>query len=73
MPKYKVNVKDLPVEINGVDHDGNVWPEPLRFGKDGTLTVPDDQQDVVTALESAAAAGAIERVQEPSRSPSEKE
>lgn len=66
MPKYKVNVKELPVEVNGVDQDGNVWPEPVHFGKDGTLTVPDDQQDVVAALESAVGAGVIQRVEEPS-------
>jgi hypothetical protein len=66
--KFRVNVEDLPVEINGVDQDGNVWPEPLRFGKDGTLTVPDDQQDVIAALESAVGAGAVERVKEPSSS-----
>jgi len=72
MAKYKVDVKNLPVEINGNDQDGNVWPEPLRFGKDGTLTVPDDQQDVITALESAVGAGVIERVKEPS-SPNGKE
>jgi hypothetical protein len=62
MPKYKVDTKELPVEINGVDQDGNVWPEPITFGKDGMLTVPDDQQDVVTALESAVGAGVIKRV-----------
>jgi hypothetical protein len=59
MPKYKA---EAGTQINGVDQDGNVWPEPLVFGKDGTLTVPDDQQDVVTALEGAVGAGAIKRV-----------
>jgi hypothetical protein len=59
MPKYKA---EAGTEVNGVDQDGNVWPEPIVFGKDGTLTVPDDQQDVVTALESAVGAGAIKRV-----------
>lgn len=73
MPKYKVDAKQLPVEINGVDQDGNVWPEPLTFGKDGTLTVPDDQQDVVAALESAVGGGVVTRVKEPSRSSSGKE
>lgn len=67
MPKYKVDVKDLPVEITGVDQNGNVWPEPITFGKDGTLTVPDDQQDVVTALEAAAdAGGVVKRVKDSS-------
>jgi len=64
MAKYKVNVEDLPVELNGVDQDGNVWPEAISFGKDGTLTVPDDQQDVIAALESAVGAGVVERVKE---------
>jgi len=70
MPKYKA---PAGTEINGNDQDGNVWPEPLVFGKDGTLSVPDDQQDVVTALESAVGAGVIERVKEPPRSSSGKE
>jgi hypothetical protein len=70
MPKYKA---EPGTEVNGVDHQGNVWPKPFVFGKDGTLSVPDDQQDVVSALESAADAGAIKRVKEPARSPNEKE
>jgi hypothetical protein len=59
MPKYKA---EAGTQVNGVDQDGNVWPEPIVFGKDGTLTVPDDQQDVVTALESAVGAGVVKRV-----------
>lgn len=61
MPTYKA---PEGTEINGNDQDGNVWPKPYVFGKAGTIKVPDDQQDVVTAFESAAAAGAIERVKE---------
>lgn len=52
-------------EINGNDQQGNVWPEPLVFDKSGTLIVPDDQQDVIAALESAAANGAITKVKPP--------
>jgi hypothetical protein len=59
VPTYKAPEH---TEINGVDQDGNVWPKPYKFGKGGTLTVPDDQQDVVTAFESAVGAGAVERV-----------
>ena len=70
MPTYKA---EEGTEINGVDHQGNVWPKPYTFGKTGTLKIPDDQQDVVTAFESAADAGAIERVKEPPRSASRKE
>ena len=69
MPTYKSKGEDA--EINGADAAGNVWPEPLAF-KGGTLTVPDDQQDVVSALESAVAAGIIERVKEPAASRKEK-
>jgi len=60
-------------QVNGNDHDGTVWPEPLVFGKDGTLTVPDDQPDVIAALDSAVDAGVIERAKEPSSSSSGKE
>lgn len=70
MAKFKA---EAGTEINGNDHDGNVWPKPLVFGKDGTLTVPDDQQDVITALESAVGAGVVERVKEPAGSSSGKE
>lgn len=49
-------------EVNGCDQAGNAWPEPLRFGKKGELVVPDDQQDVVAALEGAVAAGIVKRV-----------
>jgi hypothetical protein len=70
MPTYKA---EPGTEVNGNDDQGNVWPEPVVFGKDGTVTVPDDQQDVVAALESAVDAGAIERVKEPARSPNRKE
>lgn len=70
MPKYKA---PEGTEVNGNDHQGNVWPKPYAFGKSGTLTIPDDQQDVVSAFESAADAGAIERVKEPSSSPNRKE
>jgi hypothetical protein len=65
MPKYRA---EPGTEINGNDQQGNVWPKPFVFGKDGTLSVPDDQQDVVAALESAADAGAIKRAREPSSS-----
>lgn len=40
-------------EINGVDQAGNVWPEPFVFDSSGLLTVPDDQQDVISALLSS--------------------
>ena len=49
-------------EVNGVDQAGNVWPAPLAFDDKGHLEVPDDQQDVIAALEGAVAAGAISRV-----------
>jgi hypothetical protein len=58
MPTYKA---PEGTEVNGNDHQGNVWPEPYKFGKGGTLTIPDDQQDVVAAFESAVGAGAIKR------------
>ena len=69
MPTYKA---EPGTEVNGNDQQGNVWPKPYVF-KTKTLTIPDDQQDVVTAFESAVGAGAIERVKEPSRSPNRKE
>lgn len=70
MAKFKA---EPGTTINGNDHDGNVWPEPFVFGKDGTLTIPDDQQDVISAFESAVGAGVIERVKAPSGSSSGKE
>lgn len=42
-------------EVNGVDQAGNVWPKPLKFDAKGVLKVPDDEQDVITALDGAAA------------------
>jgi hypothetical protein len=69
MPTYKSKGEDT--EINGADAEGNVWPEPLVF-KGGTITVPDDQQDVVAALESAVGAGVLERVKEPAAKGKEK-
>jgi hypothetical protein len=62
MATYKS--KDKDTEINGADAQGNVWPEPLVF-KGGSVTVPDDQQDVIAALESAVGAGVLEKVKEP--------
>lgn len=70
MPTYKA---EPGTAVNGNDHQGNVWPKPYVFIKD-TLTIPDDQQDVVAAFESAADAGAITRLKEPPmRSPNRKE
>jgi hypothetical protein len=59
MPTYKA---EPGTEIMSTDQQGNVWPEPLVFGKDGLLKVPESQQDVITALEVAAANGSIEKV-----------
>jgi hypothetical protein len=56
MPTYKA---EEGTEVNGNDQQGNVWPEPFKFGKGGTIKIPDDQQDVVAAFESAVDAGAI--------------
>ena len=64
MPTYKA---EEGTEVNGVDQQGNVWPKPFTFGKAGTIKVPDDQQDVVQAFESAVGAGVIERVKETTR------
>ena len=49
---------DETTEVMSADQAGNVWPEPLVF-TGGTLEVPDDEQDVIAALEGAAANGAI--------------
>jgi hypothetical protein len=53
-------------EVNSSDQAGNPWPKPLRFPKSGELKVPDDQQDLILALDAAAAtvASPIERVKE---------
>jgi ABC-type cobalt transport system substrate-binding protein len=53
-------------EVNSVDQAGNPWPKPLTFPKSGELKVPDDQQDVIIALDAAAAtvASPIKRVKE---------
>ena len=48
---------DETTEVMSADQAGNVWPEPLVF-TGGTLEVPDDEQDVIAALEGAAANGA---------------
>lgn len=56
MPTYRASPG---TEVNGVDQAGNVWPKPLSFGEKGVLKVPDDQQDVITALDGAAANGHI--------------
>ena len=62
MATYKVDVKDLPVEINGVDQGGNTWPKPRAFDNKGYMDVNDDEQDVIAALESAVAAGVVTKV-----------
>lgn len=61
MPTYKA---EPGTEINSADQAGNVWPKPLVFGKDGTLKVPDDEQDVIAALEGAVGTGVVVRVKE---------
>jgi hypothetical protein len=58
MPTYRAAPG---TEVNGVDQAGNAWPKPLKFSEKGVLKVPDDQQDVVTALDGAAANGHIEK------------
>lgn len=47
--------------VGGCDQQGNVWPEPFVFDDKGYLEVPDDQQDVISALEGAVNVGAIKR------------
>lgn len=54
-------------QVLSCDHAGNVWPEPLVFDADGYLGVPDDQQDVIAALEGAVGNGAVSRAQAPPR------
>lgn len=64
MPTYKA---EPGTEVQSADAQGNVWDKPIVFPKSGSLTVPDDQQDVVSALDSAAGAGAIQKVTTRSR------
>lgn len=54
-------------QISSCDQAGNVWSEPLVFNQDGYLKVPDDEQDVITALEGAVANGVVSRAQAPPR------
>ena len=49
---------DETTEIMSADAQGNVWEEPLVF-TGGSVEVPDDQQDVISALEGAVGNGAI--------------
>ena len=56
---------DETTEIMSADAQGNVWEEPLVF-TGGTVEVPDDQQDVIAALQSAVGNGAITTDETPS-------
>ena len=49
---------DETTEVMSADAQGNVWDEPLVF-TGGSVEVPDDQQDVIAALEGAVGNGAI--------------
>jgi hypothetical protein len=57
----KYRAKEPETVIQASDRDGNVL-EPITFGKDGTLTVPDKDVEKIAILEDAVAAGTVERV-----------
>jgi hypothetical protein len=62
----KYRAKEPETVIQASDRDGNVL-EPIVFGKDGTLTVKEDNPDLIAVLEDAVAAGTVERVTETKR------
>ena len=59
--------------ISSNDQAGNVWPEPMVFDDNGYLGVPDDQQDVIVALEGACARGSVKRAEAPPSRPKRRE